>query len=274
MCTIVLLRRVHPRYPLLVAANRDEFLARPTAAPALGVLGPDVVAGRDLAAGGTWMGATLGGLFAGLTNQRPSAVAGGVRMTGLRSRGLLVKAALEAPDLDAACERLAALDARETQEFNLIVADPRRAFVVYGRHDAARVRVAEVPEGISVLPNDVLDAPTFPKTARARAASRVAVDLAARGAPFDDVAAALVPVLAAHHTAPLEALPPPPPGSPLTAEFRRALDAMCIHTPVYGTRSAALVALGPGGLAHYRHANGPPCEAPFVDLLRPPAGVG
>jgi uncharacterized protein with NRDE domain len=272
MCTIVLLRRVHPDYPLLVAANRDEFFARPAAPAALGRLAPGIVAGQDLRAGGTWMGATLGGFFAGLTNQRPSGRAGGPPAEALRSRGELVRHVLVAGHLDAALDLVRAADARDYDEFNLVLADASRAVVAYGRRDAPRVRVEPVPDGVSVLPNDVLDSPRFPKAARARAAARTAAELATSHADFDAVASALAAVLAAHDTASPEALPPLPPGSPLTPELARALDAVCVHTPGYGTRSAALVALAPGRLAHYRHAAGPPCTAPWRDVLAPPLG--
>jgi uncharacterized protein with NRDE domain len=73
MCLVFIAWRVHPDYPLVVAANRDEFFARPTAPAAFWTEAPDVLAGRDLEAGGSWMGITRGGRFAALTNFRDPA---------------------------------------------------------------------------------------------------------------------------------------------------------------------------------------------------------
>ena len=70
MCLIFLAWRRHPDYRLVVAANRDEFYARPTAPAGYWPEAPDVLAGRDLEGGGTWLGVTRTGRFAALTNYR------------------------------------------------------------------------------------------------------------------------------------------------------------------------------------------------------------
>ncbi|HMC96436.1 MAG TPA: NRDE family protein, partial [Flavobacteriales bacterium] len=91
MCLIVLAYKVHPRYPLIVAANRDEFLDRPALPAHFWKDAPHILAGRDLKAGGTWLGITTAGRFAALTNYRDlrrPAVNG-------RSRGALVRDALD-----------------------------------------------------------------------------------------------------------------------------------------------------------------------------------
>jgi uncharacterized protein with NRDE domain len=86
MCLILLAWKVHPAYPLVVAANRDEFFVRPTAAATFWQDAPQVLAGRDLEAGGTWMGITRSGRFAALTNFRDPAQ----NRSGTPSRGALV----------------------------------------------------------------------------------------------------------------------------------------------------------------------------------------
>jgi uncharacterized protein with NRDE domain len=85
MCLIAFAYKTHPQYPLLVAANRDEFYERPTAAAAFWQEAPGLLAGRDLQAGGTWMGVTRQGRFSAITNHRnpPTTPA------QPRSRGLL-----------------------------------------------------------------------------------------------------------------------------------------------------------------------------------------
>jgi len=70
MCLILIAYRRHPRYPLLVAANRDEFHDRPTAPLAFWDDLPQIIAGRDLKEGGTWMGIDRTGRFAAITNYR------------------------------------------------------------------------------------------------------------------------------------------------------------------------------------------------------------
>ena len=70
MCLILLAWRVPGRHPLVVAANRDEFHARPAAPATFWPDQPAILAGRDLEARGTWMGISRGGRFAAVTNYR------------------------------------------------------------------------------------------------------------------------------------------------------------------------------------------------------------
>src|SRR5690349_16886992 len=87
MCLIAFAVRAHPRYPLVVAANRDEWFERPTAPAHFWRDHPGLVAGRDLQEGGTWLGITRGGRFAALTNFREP----GMNRAGAPSRGKLVE---------------------------------------------------------------------------------------------------------------------------------------------------------------------------------------
>ena len=92
MCLILVAWRVHPSFPCVVAANRDEYFGRPTAEADWWEESGDILAGRDLQAGGTWLGVTRGGRFAALTNFRdPAAITPDVP-----SRGTLVTGFLEA----------------------------------------------------------------------------------------------------------------------------------------------------------------------------------
>src|SRR4030043_1898616 len=86
MCFIVFAYKVHPSYRFIAAANRDEYYERPTSPVAFWENAPQVLAGRDLKEGGTWMGITKGGKFTAITNFRDP---GGVK-TGAPSRGQLV----------------------------------------------------------------------------------------------------------------------------------------------------------------------------------------
>ncbi len=263
MCTIILFRHVHPEFPLLVAANRDELYARRTAAPDVLQTHPRVVGGRDLERGGTWMGVTEEGFFVGISNQRTFAPPDPSR----RSRGELVLSALARGGASATGELVLSIDARQYNPFNLVFGDADTLHVAYAREGVKTVDVETVPEGVHVLPNDRLDSPDFPKVARAL---ELALPLARR--PWLDLATELPQMLADRASPPLEAIAPPPraPGVPawLTREVLRSLQAICVHTPTYGTRSSTILALGPRKVVHYLFADGAPDAAPFADVTK------
>ncbi|MGI3776717.1 MAG: NRDE family protein [Janthinobacterium lividum] len=128
MCTLVLLSRPGHAWPLLVAANRDESLARPWRAPAAHWPGrPGVVGGLDLLGGGTWM-AARGGLVAAVLNRRHSLGPA----PGKRSRGDLPLDALGHPTARDAVRALSREDAGAFRPFNLVVADREGAFLLRG----------------------------------------------------------------------------------------------------------------------------------------------
>lgn len=258
MCTIVILRHVHPDYPLVLAANRDELYARPAAGPQLLSPSPRIVGGRDLERQGTWMGLTDGGFFVGLTNQRGSA-----NLTRApRSRGEVVLRALEAGGVEGVERYLAGLDPREYNPFNLLYGDAGVLRVAYARPDSERMRLEDVPPGVHVLPNDVLDCPAMPKVARARKLAEKAAQQ-----PWPEAVRTLQ-VLLADHVLPERApeLLPEEEGLPEIHERLRQYQSLCIHTPGYGTRSSAIVALTPGRVAHYLAADVSPCQGPYRDV--------
>jgi hypothetical protein len=147
MCTLVILRRPGHHWPVIVGANRDEMTSRPWRGPGRHWPDrPEVVAGQDLEAGGSWLGVNDHGLVAGVLN-RPGALG---PAPGRRSRGELVLEALDHADADAAAAALAHLDGRAWRPFNLVVADARDAFWL--RHEGgAGVSVQRVPAGTSMI---------------------------------------------------------------------------------------------------------------------------
>jgi uncharacterized protein with NRDE domain len=258
MCTIVILRHVHPEYPLVLAANRDELYARPAVGPQVLSPSPRIVGGRDLERQGTWMGVTDGGLFVGLTNQRGSA-----NLTRApRSRGEVVMRALRSGSVEGVERYLASLDSREYNPFNLLYGGSGALRVAYARPDSERMTLADVPPGIHVLPNDVLDSPELPKVRRARKLAE-----AAAHKPWPESVQALQALLA-DHVLPERAptLLPDEEGLPDIHERMRQYQALCIHTLGYGTRSSAIVALAPGRVAHYLAADVAPCQGPYQDV--------
>lgn len=147
MCTIVMLRRPGHAWPLLIAANRDEMADRPWASPARHWPDrPDVVAGHDLTAGGSWLGLNEHGVVAGILN-RPGTL-GPER--GKRSRGELVLEALDHADAVAAAAALIQLNTDAYRPFNMVIADDRDAYWL--RHaGTGRIEELDVPEGISMM---------------------------------------------------------------------------------------------------------------------------
>ena len=116
MCLIVIGWRVHPDYPLVVAANRDEFYARPSTPLGRWPDAPQVIGGLDLEAGGTWLGITESGRFAAITNVREPGMAKGALSRGWLTRNFLTSdsAALDyARQIDGTCY----------SGFNLLLAD-------------------------------------------------------------------------------------------------------------------------------------------------------
>jgi uncharacterized protein with NRDE domain len=170
MCTLIVLHRCVAGKPLVVAANRDEFFARPAEGPAIrSARSGRVLAPRDLEAGGSWVGLSERGVFAGLTNLRPIAGAPARRALGeagdgmevregrgepgaspLRSRGEVVMAALEARSAEEAAETLSRLEEGLYNPFQLFVGDARTAALLVYRD---RPRIFALEPGLHVVGN-------------------------------------------------------------------------------------------------------------------------
>jgi uncharacterized protein with NRDE domain len=162
MCTMVILRRPGQLWPLLIAANRDESGNRPWDPPERHWPDrPEVVAGHDRLAGGSWLGINDHGVVAGILNRRGSLGP----ETGKRSRGELVLEALDHADARDAVRALAALDGTAYRPFNLMVADNRDAAWI--RHSGgAKVEILPVPIGLSMLTAGDLNDDTSPRVRR------------------------------------------------------------------------------------------------------------
>jgi uncharacterized protein with NRDE domain len=128
MCLILVAWKVHADYPLVVAANRDEFHGRPAARAAFWDDKPDLLAGRDLQARGTWMGVSRGGRFAAVTNYR-----GGTEPGAAESRGALVIRFLEGVDVPRLAERKS-----DYSGFSLLAADAEALWWLSNRDGAPR----------------------------------------------------------------------------------------------------------------------------------------
>ncbi len=158
MCTVVILHRPRHPWPLILGANRDEMLARPWKPPARHWTDrPDVVAGLDELAGGTWMGLNDSGVVACILNRHGSLGPA----PGKRSRGELVLEALDHADADAAAGALRDLDPAAYRPFNMLIADNRDAWWLAHSGRTGAIRLERVPEGLSMFTayerNDLTD---------------------------------------------------------------------------------------------------------------------
>jgi uncharacterized protein with NRDE domain len=229
MCLIALAHRAHPAYRLVVAANRDEFRARPTAPAAWWADAPSVLAGRDLLAGGTWLGVTRSGRFAALTNFREWPPE-----DGERSRGALVAEFLRGRGDPAGFAAVVAGEGARYAGFNLLVGDGDTLVYVSNRVPGFRL----LEPGVYALGNHLLDTP-WPKVLLARHAMEGALTRA-DGRGWD---AGLWRMLADRVAAADPALP----DTGVGAERERILSAAFIEGEEYGTRSSTVLAVAAGG---------------------------
>jgi uncharacterized protein with NRDE domain len=151
-----MLRRPGHDWPLIVGANRDEMIARPWQPPARHWPDrPEMLAGRDELAGGSWLGINDFGVVAGVLNRTGSLGPA----PGQRSRGELVLEALDHADARAAAEALAALEPKAYRTFNLIVADNRDAYWLRHADPSGTMPIALAPvaAGLSMIAAGDLD---------------------------------------------------------------------------------------------------------------------
>lgn len=224
MCLIVFSWDPRAAYPLLLAANRDEFHARPSAPAAFWDDHPQILAGRDLEAGGTWLGVSTRGRIAAVTNVRdPEA---GERAAPC-SRGDLTRdfltSALPCQDyLDSVAGR-----AGDYLGFNLLISDGTALWYLHGgrgEHPAPRA----LPTGLYGLSNAALDVP-WPKVTLGRQRLQRAIAEAAPAAPSLQTLRGTVADRRVAPAADLEA-------QALAGDMAQRLSAQFIVTPQYGTR--------------------------------------
>lgn len=230
MCLIVFAWRLVQGTPLVAAGNRDEFYDRPAEPAGWWQQYPEVLAGRDLRSGGTWLGVTRNGRFATVTNVRNPAMLKPVAPTrGALVADFLVGTASARSYVDAIQEK-----AKEFNGFNLLVCDGEDLiWYTNAETDDARNGMPLAP-GLYGLSNGLLDTP-WPKLVRAKAQF---ASLLCQGAPDE----AYFDMLSDTTRASDCRLPKT--GVPI--EMERMLSSVCIESPNYGTRVSTLVRLKTG----------------------------
>ncbi len=240
MCLILMALSSHPRYPMIVAANRDEFYARPTADAAFWDDAPHILAGRDLREGGTWLGISKSGRFAAVTNFRGPDSAPDAPV----SRGQLVGDYLLGEQDTKAYFAEVADRAQRYRGFNL-VAGSGVDLHYYANRGNARPR--SVDPGIHALSNHLLDTP-WPKVERAKA--QLSALVADDRIDTDAIMAVLFDQTpAADHELP---------DTGIGLQREQQLSPIFIRTDEYGTRSSTLLMIDAQGEVSFT-------ERTFVD---------
>jgi len=220
LCLIVLAWKARDDLPLIVAANRDEWRDRAAEPAHWWPDHPDLFAGRDLQAGGTWMGVTRHGRFAAVTNYRDPAD----RRSTARSRGGLVTDFLLGTETPGKFLARLAPRAGEYNGFNLVAGDGDSLWYFGSREGAAR----RIEPGVHGLSNHLLDEP-WPKVVRGRLAMQSALK-------DPDPAPRLFAALSDKQGAPDTALPETGAG----LAWERRLSAPLITGADYGTRASTV----------------------------------
>jgi len=258
MCLIVIATLSHPDYPLVIAANRDEFYFRPSAPLSFwedhaGGMA-DVLAGRDLQGQGTWLGVTTGGRFAAITNYRePNTID-----MGAVSRGLLVSNFLVSDMLPETYLKAIADSGETYNGFNLVAGhildSKRQVSPSLWWFSNKKSEILNIPPGIHAISNHLMDTP-WPKTRKTSEGMR---RILADQKPIDPER--IFSLLADTDRAPDAGLP----DTGVGLEWERALSSVFVISPVYGTRSSAVILVDRSGLLTF-------FERTFTSGALPPA---
>ena len=235
MCLINLQFRNHPKYKLIVAANRDEFYGRPAASARFWDDEPYILAGRDLTGMGTWLGVTKQGRFAALTNFRdPTNLE-----AGPMSRGAVVKNFLAGTDSPK--DYVKSINPKQYAGFNIILGDSDRLLYYNNiQHESY-----EIPPGTHGLSNHFLNTP-WPKVTKGK--EKLSSYMAqSQEADLEEIFA----ILSDAEHAPDTHLP----DTGVGLDLERMLSPMFIQTPDYGTRSATVVLFAHDGTLTFAERN-------------------
>lgn len=231
MCLILFSYQQHPEYPLIIAANRDEFYARPALRAGYWPDAPDILAGRDLEHGGTWLGVTRTGRFAALTNYRDPLH----EQTNVLSRGHLTMGYLNSALSPQEYIMKIRPDAGSYNGFNLLVGDAAGLWYYSNKSD----QYFAVSPGLHGLSNHLLDS-AWPKVERGKQLLSQALT-----GPVDE--RALLAVLADDRRPDDSRLP----DTGVGLELERILSPICIATDGYGTRAQSVVIFQRDGLIRF-----------------------
>lgn len=223
MCLLFIAHKSHPLYKLIVAANRDEYYERPTEKAAFWNESPGVLAGRDLRAGGTWLGITRKGKIAAITNYRdPKSI-----NTSAPSRGRLVSDFLSKGTSPLEYLNSISTNANQYNGFNLIVGEKDEIYWYSNRGEGAEM----LSPGMYGLSNHLLNTP-WPKVKKIKSAFQ---KLLSQGAEIDPEM--IFEILFDKSTPNDNSLP----DTGVGLEWERILSPVFIASSTYGTRSSTII---------------------------------
>ena len=245
MCTLALYWRVLPGYSTVVAANRDEHYDRPSAPPAIIGTSPIIVAGRDLRAGGTWLGINEYGVLVGILNRRQKP--GAIARAAYRSRGLLCVDLLRLNQLDELEQIFAGLAAEDYQPFTVVCIDRDRACVAYNTdHAIERIWLSE---GLHVFSNSFEFGAPSEKVDRVYRSFLKLSQVGDRRFSAGDYLAGASKALGDHA-----------PGD----HSNDPRDAICVHGDISGTVSSSIIFFSDAERQFQMYyCAGAPCQNPF-----------
>src|SRR5262245_27382300 len=237
------------RYPVLVAANRDEHYNRPSTPPGLWSTEPKILAGKDLLAGGTWLGANEHGLLVGILNRRSNSERDPLPQT--RSRGLLC---LDLLRLNSAADANAFIKRHEEayQPFTVVFVDPSEAWIAYNVR--RQIKTHRLDEGLHVYSSTAEFAVRSEKVDRAHVQFAQVVEELRSNCSDKSVWARSLRKVLGDHT--------------LGNGSNDPRDAICVHGDVAGTVSSTIIFLDQAEQRFYAfNCPGPPCRESFGEAL-------
>lgn len=231
MCLIVLAYKMHADYPLVFAGNRDEIYGRPTEEAQIWQTKPEIVAGRDLKAGGTWAGINANGRLSAITNFRDIK---NIRADAPSRGHIVTDSLLTSAAVGDFMEDLNKI-APNFNGFNLLTGSVDELYWL----NSVRQEVVELEPGIYGLSNAYLDTPWPKLTATKQAFELTFYDNLFEPDPYFNIL--LDPTTYTHDL----------PDTGLTPEMEKAVSAAFIQTPHYGTRCSTFVRIGKDGTFIY-----------------------
>jgi uncharacterized protein with NRDE domain len=252
MCTLALYFKVFSGYPLVVAANRDEHYDRPTAPPSIAGTDPIILAGKDLRAGGTWLGVNGYGLLVGILNRRQKPDS--IPQDTYRSRGLLCLELLRLRQVDD-LDQVFSLTPNAYQPFTVVCADAESACVAYNCDQS--IEQMRLAEGLHVFSNSFeLDAPSK-KTDRVYEAFSKLSEPADQPLGIRDYVTQAAKVLGDHT---------------IDEHLNDPREAICVHGDISGTVSSSVILFSDlERQFHTYYCAGAPCQNSFEQY--PPLDV-
>ena len=250
MCFLLFSINDHPEYPLILAANRDEHYRRPTQSAQFWEEHPNLIAGRDLSQGGTWLGITKSGRLAALTNYRSPES----KQDDRPSRGHLVSDYLQNNESAASyLEKLSKTD-QQYNGFNLIVGTIERLY--YYSNKAKQVQI--IDKGIFGLSNHLLDTP-WPKIEYGKQHFKTLCDPENHPDPKQ-----LFALLSSRDLAPQGKLP----DTGVGLELERKLSSIFITGGNYGTRCSTVITVDKQGKVNFRERTFDGQPAPYQEVRK------